>query len=40
MLKEYYVTHGTNGDIEDITSDQVTLVDGGNSVKFTGLTSK
>ena len=37
--ERYYVTHGTNGDIEDITSDQVTLVDGGNSVKFTGLTA-
>ena len=35
--ERYYVTHGTNGDIEDITSDQVTLVDGGNSVRFTGL---
>ena len=26
------------GTIEDLTSDQVTLVNGGDSVKFTGLT--
>ena len=36
--ERYYVTHGSNGEIEDLTSDQVTLVNGGDSVKFTGLT--
>ena len=36
--ERYYVTHGTNGEIEDLTSDQVTLVNGGETVRFTGLT--
>ena len=37
--ERYYVTYGGSGLIEDITSDQVTLVNGGDSVKFTGLTN-
>ena len=35
--EKYYVTY-SNGDVEDLTSDQVTLLNGGESVKFTGLT--
>ena len=36
--ERYYVSYG-DGTIEDLTSDQVTLVNGGDSVKFTGLTA-
>jgi len=35
--ERYYVSY-SGGGIEDLTSDQVTLVNGGDSVKFTGLT--
>ena len=36
--ERYFVTY-TGGDIEDLTSDQVTLGDGGARVDFTGLTA-
>ena len=36
--ERYYVSY-SDGAIEDLTSDQVTLVNGGDSVKFTGLTA-
>ena len=34
--ERYYVSY-SNGNVEDLTSDQVTLVNGGDTVKFTGL---
>ena len=35
--ERYYISY-SGGGVEDLTSDQVTLVSGGDSVKFTGLT--